>query len=429
MNNLGKQIGDTVRSALQSGDLSKLSEIGPAVQNTVQNAMGNLTGSTGDNADSNTAQPVNDKQAPPPPPPPVARPHMPDNQKFNYQNAHPTPNAGSRVPTPVEPLRPVWMGKNGGVPTIKRGPSNFTGVGGMLVGGLSTFVFGVLSLVFGIIYLTGGASYAALLPISSILLTGVSILGMGASNSKRKLAGRVRTYYRLLAANNHCTLEELATAVNKSVDDVKKDLRKAQRKNMMPDVRMDDKQTCLMLGEETYQLYLESEKAREQRELEEAERALQLQDPAIAALEDFKQEGKDTQEQLGALRSSIESPVVTAKLEQIELTMNRIYSYVKAHPEKLPETRKLRTYYMPMLLKALRKYKQYEQMDIELSDVAATKQEVERIVDLSNTAFTNLLEKLYRAETLDVATDIEVLENMLRQEGLTGQNFEIEPRE
>lgn len=52
------------------------------------------------------------------------------------------------------------------------------------------------------------------------------------------------------------------------------------------------------------------------------------------------------------------------------------------------------------------------------------KQQIEATLDTINVAFENLLDKLFTDEVLDVSSDITVLETMLKQEGLTGSEFE-----
>ena len=45
-------------------------------------------------------------------------------------------------------------------------------------------------------------------------------------------------------------------------------------------------------------------------------------------------------------------------------------------------------------------------------------------MDTINIAFENLLDSLFEDAAMDVSTDISVLQTMLKQEGLTGSEFE-----
>ena len=83
-------------------------------------------------------------------------------------------------------------------------------------------------------------------------------------------------------------------------------------------------------------------------------------------------------------------------------------------------------YYLPTTLKLLEKYRQYESIDIPMENVEKAKADITAALDTIDLAFNNLLASLYREDTLDVVTDIEVLETMLEQEGLTGKKFTID---
>lgn len=413
MNNLGKQIGDTVRSALQSGDLSKLSEIGPAVQGAVKNIttqQGNKEPEGQNNTNGNTGAPPSGDM----------RTRAPSSSPQRGW-----PNSGGQG---TAPARSNWVG--GSKPAVRRGPSNFTGVPAIVLGTLGSTVFGVSALVVASFVLLGMLSAGGGV-LAGFLAGGLvgSIAAIAAGSSKRKLAARVRKYYGMLTPKGVCTLEELGYGVGRSAAEVKKDIRKAVAKGMMPDVHFDKGETCVILGQENYKLYLESEKAREEREREETARAARLGDPEQAALEQFREEGARALGQLRAIREDISEASVAAQIQDIETTANKIFSYVQEHPGKLQDTRKLMTYYLPTTLKVLEKYRQYDKMEVQVPSVVRAQNEIEQTLGTVDTAFQNLLESLYHEDTLDVTTDVEVLQAMFRQEGLTGRQFRVDEPE
>ncbi|MGD9560036.1 MAG: 5-bromo-4-chloroindolyl phosphate hydrolysis family protein, partial [Oscillospiraceae bacterium] len=203
-------------------------------------------------------------------------------------------------------------------------------------------------------------------------------------------------------------------------------IRKARKKGMLPDVRVDATESCMMRGEEAYRQYLETEGARKEREAEQAARARRMGDPQTAAIEAFKQEGEQTIRQIRLANDAIPGEEISEKLAKLEKTTARIFDYVEQHPEKLPDTRKFLSYYLPTTLKLVEKYRQYDEMEPQPAAVVKAKAEIEATLDTIDVAFNNLLESLYHEDTLDVATDIRVLEQMLEQEGLTKKQFELD---
>ncbi len=405
---IGKQISDTVRTALESGDLTRLRELGPVVQNVVKESVANAAKNLETTQSSKGVAP-----GPPPAPHGYGTPGHAQQQPVVRQHQTPAPGWQSRSGA----LRPT-------MPTLPRGSY---GVGSVVLGVMGMVAFGLaagglalaglaMSALGGMMYVIGGLLVPFLCSIG--LLSG----GIG----KRGLVKRLRAYLLLFGEKNVLTIDEICAATGRSPAGVRRDLRKAIEKKILRDVRMDVLETCVIRGEDAYRMYIETEDARKQREAEEAERQRRMEDPSLAPIEVFREEGKATIQKIREANRAIPGQEFSEKLDRLELTTSRIFSYVEAHPEKLPDTRKFLNYYLPTTLKLVEKYRQYDQLDIEMENVRGAKADITRSLDTIDLAFNNLLESLYREDTLDVVTDIEVLQTMLEQEGLTNKKFEIE---
>ena len=108
----------------------------------------------------------------------------------------------------------------------------------------------------------------------------------------------------------------------------------------------------------------------------------------------------------------------------MEIIAKKIFEQVQEHPEKLPDIRRLMNYYLPTTLKLLNVYEEFDSQPVQGENIRSAKQQIEATLDTINVAFENLLDKLFTDEALDVSSDITVLETMLKQEGLTGSEFE-----
>ncbi len=411
---IGKQISDTVRTALESGDLTRLRELGPVVQNVVKEGMASAAKSL----DNPQARQVPPQQTPPPP------------HGYGPSAAPQAGHSPQQVRQAAGPARQVatqqgWQSRSGALrPTLPRGSY---GVGSVVMGVIGMVAFGLaavgltiaglaMSALGGMIYVIGGLAVP--------FLCSIGLLGGGIG--KRGLVKRLRAYLLLFGDKNVLTIEEICAATHRSPAGVRRDIRKAIEKKILRDVKMDVLETCVIRGEEAYRLYIETEEARAQREAEEAARERRMQDPSLAPIEVFREEGKLTIQKIREANRAITGQEFSEKLDRLELTTTRIFSYVEAHPEKLPDTRKFMNYYLPTTLKLVEKYRQYDQLDVEMENVRGAKADITRSLDTIDLAFNNLLESLYREDTLDVVTDIEVLQTMLEQEGLTSKKFEID---
>ena len=106
------------------------------------------------------------------------------------------------------------------------------------------------------------------------------------------------------------------------------------------------------------------------------------------------------------------------KLDKIEEILASIFEIVKRKPEKRTEIRKLMQYYLPMTVKVVTSYRDFENEKIPSRQLEESKREIRETLDKVIIAFEALREKIFQEEVLDVSTDLDVLEAMMSQEGL-----------
>lgn len=116
---------------------------------------------------------------------------------------------------------------------------------------------------------------------------------------------------------------------------------------------------------------------------------------------------------------------ISEKLDRLENTCRKIFHYVELHPNKLPQIRKLMSYYLPMTLKLVETYEQLEKHQMTTASVEESKAEIHSALDNINLAFENLFDRLLENDRMDLSADISVLETMLAQEGLTNHTNNI----
>ena len=137
-------------------------------------------------------------------------------------------------------------------------------------------------------------------------------------------------------------------------------------------------------------------------------------------------EGQGYLRQIRADNRAIAHPAVSGSLESIEDSMTKIFAYVEEKPGKAGRVRKLMRYYLPTLTKLTGFYAKLEQQGIEGENITRSKQRIEENLKTLAKAFEKQLDLLFADEALDVSTDITVLENMLRAEGLMEQGTLME---
>ena len=107
------------------------------------------------------------------------------------------------------------------------------------------------------------------------------------------------------------------------------------------------------------------------------------------------------------------------KLDRMEKAGRGIVQAVEQKPDKARTVDRFARYYLPEVVKIMSAYAQMEKGGITGENAAKILSEVRRNAGTMATAFENQLDALYSAEAMDISTDIEVLENIMRGQNLT----------
>lgn len=119
------------------------------------------------------------------------------------------------------------------------------------------------------------------------------------------------------------------------------------------------------------------------------------------------------------LNASIPGEKISAQIDHLEETTRKIISHVVDHPEKLPQIRRFLDYYLPTTLKLLNAYDRMGAAGVEGENITGTRGRIDAMMDTLVAAFDRQMDALFADEALDIATDITVMENLLKQEGLS----------
>lgn len=124
-------------------------------------------------------------------------------------------------------------------------------------------------------------------------------------------------------------------------------------------------------------------------------------------------------DELRRVNDAIPDEEMTDKISRLEAVSAKIFEQAKSDPDKLPQMRKFMDYYLPTSLKLLNTYAELERQGIEGDNITESKRRIELTMDTLVKAFENQLDRLFASDALDVSTDIDVMQNMLRADGLT----------
>lgn len=398
--NLGNEIKSIVQDALKSEDFQQLNK---SIRKTVNSALAEAKKSVergkeawyANRDDDNTPDQVGD----------------PEVIEVKAQEVVKTP-----------PRAPIAKSPAGKISSIILMILGYFGIG------FSSFVLLAVGIAAGISgsIMALGVSFGVIVPLLALSI----ILTVKGTKSR----GRVRRFYeyvRTLNGEPYIAINTLASNINKNEKFVLKDLLKMIRSGMFPEGHISDENKYLLLSDEAYDAYEQYEEGVRLREKEELNRReaferqqyMENQNPILKETRLLIEEGRESIYQIREANEVIFGEVISAKLDRLEIVLSKIFEYVESHTNEMPETRKFMGYYLPTTLKLVKAYREMDAEQIQGENIKTAKREIEETLDTINYAFEKLLDDFYEDKAMDISTDISVLETMLAQEGLTGNDF------
>ena len=122
--------------------------------------------------------------------------------------------------------------------------------------------------------------------------------------------------------------------------------------------------------------------------------------------------------ELHELNVRIEDAPLSAAMDRMEKACLGILDEVEQHPEKAAQVRRFANYYLQDAVKILTLYAELEEKGVQGENAAGVRAEVAQNAQTIATAFENQLDSLFARDALDISTDLEVLNGMLKGQGL-----------
>ena len=137
-----------------------------------------------------------------------------------------------------------------------------------------------------------------------------------------------------------------------------------------------------------------------------------------AAADSLVEKGQEMMAQIREENEKIPDAELTEQMNRLDDVSSRIFHTVAEQPGKAPQIRRFMDYYLPTTLKMLQGYRKMEERHVSGQEAQATRTQSRRAMDVVLKAFDKQLDAMYQNDMLDLSTDIDVMETMLRQDGL-----------
>lgn len=320
------------------------------------------------------------------------------------------PNTARRTAAAAQPVyaQPAPK-KTGKSRKAKKADTSGGAVAALTVLGIVLIVLGVAMLPEGLLWLpealAEGGSYwgwvlEGLLSGGLFAVGGVGcLLGAKKVKTRRRMRNKIAN---IVGSAKHMYIEDIAASIPCSYEECCRHLENCIDKDVFgDDAYLDMRTRCLVV---------------------KGEAPAPKAPPAPAPKPAEKDKYQQILEELRRVNDAIPDEEMSDKISRLETVSARIFDQARDNPDKLPQMRKFMDYYLPTALKLLKTYAELDAQGIRGANITESKTRIENAMDTLVVAFENQLDQLFQADALDVSTDIDVMENMLRADGLSGDD-------
>lgn len=135
-------------------------------------------------------------------------------------------------------------------------------------------------------------------------------------------------------------------------------------------------------------------------------------------------EGKTAMKEMGRLYSSIESPEIRSRINELMYVSDKIVRDAIDDPSDVPQIKKFLNYYLPTTIKLLNAYDRMSDQGVRGENLSRSMDSIEKMLDTSIEAFKKHLDSLFANQAMDIEADINVMNQMLAREGFGGGGYD-----
>ena len=278
---------------------------------------------------------------------------------------------------------------------------------------------------------TYGGGFAMLLgAIVSGLLTLASpyILWKIADKYKRLSNNYVR-FLRELGDNTVISIKDLASGVAQSEEQTIKDLIYMMKKNYFKQARIVENGKIFILDIPTFKLYKEKlDKLPSYREnltsdTSPMDESLSPEDINRQKANELIKESILSLDKISETKNDIKDAAFREDVDHLLGNSEDILKIIEKYPDKATYIGKFSTYYLPTSLKLVESYKDFELVNSNDSRILKSMAEISESIRTISEAFNKMKIDLLDDRAMDVKTEIDTINLLLKQEGLTKDDW------
>lgn len=248
-------------------------------------------------------------------------------------------------------------------------------------------------------------------------------------NRYKRLSNNYTRFLRELGDNTVMSIRDLASGVAQSEEQTTKDLLYMMKKNYFKQARIVEDGKIFILDIPTFKLYKEKlDKIPSYRknltdDVESSEENLSVEDLNAERSQEIIAESISSLDKLSEKSEEIESPSFKESLGKLIENSTDILKIIEKYPDKATGLGKFSTYYLPTSLKLAESYKDFELVNSSDSRIVKSMEDIEESIKTIAEAFDKMKIDLLDDRAMDVKTEIDTINLLLKQEGLAEDDW------
>lgn len=240
------------------------------------------------------------------------------------------------------------------------------------------------------------------------------------SSHYKRLAINYARYRRELGSNTIISIRDLASAVSQSEEKTIKDLLYFMKQNYFKQARIVEDDSIFILDIPTFKLYKDK--------LDKIPHKAKEEIGPVEDINEIKADEliKDSEKALAEIiekSQNVEDFDFKNKIEPLIENSQDIINIVKKYPDKALNLNKFADFYLPTAAKLVESYQEFESLDTDDVKIRKFMEEIKGSIKTIAEAFDKIKVDLIADKAMDVKTDMDTIELILKQEGLTEGDF------
>lgn len=129
-------------------------------------------------------------------------------------------------------------------------------------------------------------------------------------------------------------------------------------------------------------------------------------------------DGKRAISEMRIIQNSIPDTALRERINGIIIITEKIFKDLLEDPNDYKHVKRFADYYLPTTIKLLHTYDRFADSGADGENIRLTKERIVATLGTIQTSYEKFFDSLFHDQALDIETDIVVLENMLKQDGL-----------